>query len=179
MAADAGRSPPARVFVSHSPEATEALGAALGAGLGAGAIVTLDGELGSGKTCFVRGLARGLGVVERVQSPTYALMHSYPGRLELYHFDAWMEGRERAFLLDGGLEWMQAGGVSVIEWGSRVSECLPRPLLALAFEHRGPEERRIAITVDVRAGLEGSAGARALTDLVAGLAAPAGLEEVS
>jgi tRNA threonylcarbamoyladenosine biosynthesis protein TsaE len=178
MAAESDPRRIARTFVSRSPAATEALGAALGAGLQAGSVVTLDGELGSGKTCFVRGLARGLGVTERVQSPTYALMHNYSGRLELYHFDAWMEGRERAFLLDGGLEWMQAGGVSVIEWGNRVEECLPRPLLALAFAHRGPDEREIRVVLEDRLGAESSPAARALSELVLRLAPPSGIEEV-
>jgi tRNA threonylcarbamoyladenosine biosynthesis protein TsaE len=177
MAAESDRRTLRRRFLSRSPRATEELGRALGEKLRAGSVVILDGELGSGKTCFVRGLARGLGVVERVQSPTYALMHTYPGRLELFHFDAWMEGRERAFLLDGGLEWMQAGGVSVVEWGSRVSECLPRPLLALAFEHKGPSEREIAIDVVEQSGSERSSEGRALLEVVTELALPAGIEE--
>jgi len=177
MAADVERHGRARRFLSHSPQATEELGRVVGSVLGAGSIVILDGELGSGKTCFVRGLARGLGVAERVQSPTYALMHTYPGRLELFHFDAWMEGRERAFLLDGGLEWMQAGGVSVIEWGSRVRECLPRPLLALTFEHRGESTRAITLEVDDRGGSELSEYARSLWSLVAKLDLPHGVEE--
>jgi tRNA threonylcarbamoyladenosine biosynthesis protein TsaE len=175
MAAEAAR---ARTFLSRSEAATEALGERIGASVRAGTVVTLDGELGSGKTCFVRGLARGLGVTERVNSPTYALMHTYPGRLELYHFDAWMEGRERAFLMDGGLEWMQSGGVAVIEWGNRVAEFLPRPLLALAFEHRGANERRISVRVIEREGASDSAETTELARLVDGLAAPDGAEEI-
>jgi tRNA threonylcarbamoyladenosine biosynthesis protein TsaE len=177
MAAEIESNGRARRFVSHAPQATEELGRVVGSLLGAGSIVILDGELGSGKTCFVRGLARGLGVTERVQSPTYALMHTYPGRLELFHFDAWMEGRERAFLLDGGLEWMQSGGVSVIEWGSRVRECLPRPLLALTFEHRGESARAITIGVDDRGGSALSESARLLWNLIAKLELPEGVEE--
>jgi tRNA threonylcarbamoyladenosine biosynthesis protein TsaE len=168
----------ARRFLSRDPEGTQALGAQLGRALEAGAILTLDGELGSGKTCFVRGLARGLGVEGGVQSPTYALMQSYSGRVELYHFDAWMERRERAYLLDGGLEWMHAGGVSVIEWGSRVLECLPRPLLALAFEHRGASERAIEIGVLDREAREESPAARELERIVRELALPPQLEEL-
>jgi tRNA threonylcarbamoyladenosine biosynthesis protein TsaE len=167
----------ARRFLSRDPEGTEALGSALGRALEPGAVLTLDGELGSGKTCFVRGLAHGLGVEGDVQSPTYALMQSYPGRVELFHFDAWMERRERAYLLDGGLEWMHAGGVSVIEWGSRVLECLPRPLFALTFEHRGARERSIEIGVLDREGA-GSPAARALERVVRDLAVPTHVEEL-
>ena len=134
-----------RRFVSRSPAATEALGAALGRELEAGSVLALDGDLGSGKTCFVRGLARGLGIEAPVTSPSYALLQSYPGRLELHHLDAWMEGRERAFLLDGGLEWLHAGGVAAIEWGSRVEELLPEPRWSIRFEHRGESSRAIEI----------------------------------
>lgn len=132
-----------RRFLSRSPAATEALGAALGARLAPGSVLALEGDLGSGKTCFVRGLARGLEVEAAVSSPTFALLQSYPGRLELHHFDAWMEGRERAFLLDGGLEWLHAGGVAAIEWGERLGELLPVPRWSIRFEHRGPMERAI------------------------------------
>jgi tRNA threonylcarbamoyladenosine biosynthesis protein TsaE len=111
-------------------------------------VVALDGDLGSGKTCFVQGLAAGLEVPDPVTSPTYALLQSYSGRLELHHFDAYMEGRERALLQDGGLEWMHADGVAVIEWAERVADVLPRPRLAVRFDHVGPTERRIAIALD-------------------------------
>lgn len=140
----------ARTFVSRSPAATEALGASLGGALVPGAIVALDGDLGSGKTTFVRGLARGLDIADAVSSPTYALLQTYAGRLELYHFDAWMEGRERAFLLDGGLEWLHSGGVAVVEWAQRVEELLSEPRLHVAFEHRGPSERRVRVSIDGR-----------------------------
>lgn len=153
-----------RTFLSRSPDATRALGAALGRALFAGTVVALDGDLGSGKTCFVQGLAAGLDVQDPVTSPTYALLQSYPGRLELHHFDAYMEGRERALLQDGGLEWMHAGGVAVIEWAARVEDVLPRPRVGIQFEHVGPAERRIAIAV-----VGGGNGAERLAEIVAGI----------
>lgn len=142
-----------RRFRSRSPAATERLGEELGRRLPPGALVALDGELGAGKTCLVRGLARGLGVTERVTSPTYALLQTYPGRLELAHLDAWMEGRERAFLLDGGLEWITgagSSGVTVIEWASRVLDVLPPERLRIELAHAGPEERRVRLWVEGR-----------------------------
>lgn len=139
-----------------------------------GALVGLDGELGSGKTCFVRGLARGLGVVDRVSSPTYALLQSYRGRVELLHFDAWMEGRERAFLLDGGLEGLDSGAVAVVEWAVRVADMLPPVRLRFALAHEGAHERSIAARVE-------GAGARAaeLERVLAELRPPAGVREDS
>jgi len=137
-----------RAFLSRSSAATRALGAALGERLPPDSVVALAGELGAGKTCFVQGLAAGLGVREPVTSPSYALLQSYAGRLELHHLDAWMEGRERSFLLDGGLECLRDGGVAAIEWADRVRELLPLPLLWVRLEHAGPGERALALAVE-------------------------------
>jgi tRNA threonylcarbamoyladenosine biosynthesis protein TsaE len=137
-----------RTFLSRSPAATRSLGENLGRLLPPGSVVALDGDLGSGKTCFVQGLAAGLGVPDPVTSPTYALMQSYAGRLELHHFDAYMEGRERALLQDGGLEWMHSGGVAAIEWARRVADVLPLPRVWIRFEHLGTSERRLAVTIE-------------------------------
>lgn len=156
-------------FLCDSPEASEAVACSLGARLRAGDVLALDGELGSGKTAFVRGLARGLGVEEPVSSPTYVLMNVYSGRLELYHFDAWMEGREEAFLADGGAEWLRAGGVAAVEWAERVAPWLPLPRLSVRMAHVGPSTRRIEI--EVLPDAEGRDGG--LGSLLAGLQAPA------
>lgn len=145
-----------RVFDCTSPEATSDLARALGRAVSPGVVIALDGELGSGKTHFVRGLARGLEVTDPVSSPTYTLQHAYRGRLDLYHFDAWMQGREQAFLLDGGAEWFDAGGVCVIEWAERVRELLPTPRIAVLLEHRGPSTRRLRLSVVTAAGAGGA-----------------------
>jgi tRNA threonylcarbamoyladenosine biosynthesis protein TsaE len=139
-------------WTSRSEAETEALGEALGSALFGGALVLLDGELGAGKTCFARGVARGLDVRDEISSPTYALMQSYAGRLVLLHLDAWMEGRERAFLRDGGLEELDARSVALVEWGDRVADVLPAPRLRVRFEHSGPRARTI------RARIEGAIG---------------------
>ena len=149
--------------------ATEALGAALGRGLPAGSVVALSGELGSGKTALVRGLARGLGVEDEVASPTYTLMHAYAGRVPLYHFDAWLEGREKALLADGGDEWLGGDGVAVVEWAERVRAWLPGVRLEVTLEHRGADRR------GVRVEALGCPPEAPLARLVAALAPPAGL----
>ena len=163
-----------RRFVSRSPEASEALGRWLGERLGAGAVLALDGELGSGKTTFVRALARGLGVSGPVTSPTYALLQTYPGRLELAHFDAWMERRERSFLSEGGWEWLGAEGVAVVEWAARVADWLPPERLAIEFAHRAAEERSLRLSV-----LGEGPRARALAEIVAAIPPLEGLQESS
>lgn len=136
-----------RAFQSTSPEATVALGRALGAGLFPGAVVALVGELGGGKTTLVRGLAAGLGVRDAVTSPSFTLMHEYEGPVPLFHFDAWMAGRETGFLEDGGADYLGGDGVAVVEWADRIEALLPRPYLRVTLAHRSPAERRLELAV--------------------------------
>jgi tRNA threonylcarbamoyladenosine biosynthesis protein TsaE len=149
---------PTLAIPTHSAEETEALGERLGRAIDSSALIALDGDLGAGKTCFVRGLARGLGVVDPVSSPTYALLQSYEGRLPFHHLDAWMEGRERAFLLDGGLEWIAARGVTVIEWAERVADLLPPTRISVRIERSGADERVVHVRLVGDAGQDGPLG---------------------
>ena len=98
------------VFASRSARTTEALGEALGRALFPGALVALVGELGAGKTTLVRGLARGLGIVQPVSSPTFTRMRLLYGRLALHHFDAWRSGS--AALFAEGTELLAGEGVA-------------------------------------------------------------------
>lgn len=166
-------------FVSTAPGVTEALGETLGALAPPGLVVALDGELGAGKTCFARGFARGLGVRGAVTSPTFTLLHEHePGErgIPLYHFDAWMAGREASFLEDGGAEMLGGGGVALVEWARRVEAWLPEPRLALELAHLGadrPEARGVVLAL-VGAGADELGGALGLPGALAGLG---GLEE--
>lgn len=165
-----------RAFVTVSAEATVALAAGLGARLPRGSVLALHGDLGAGKTTFVRGLAEGLGLDEPVTSPTFTLMHRYgeDGRgRRLDHFDAWMEGRERAFLADGGGEALVGADVAAIEWAGRVAEWLPPERLDVALGHSGPEERTVRFTVQGDGPL-----AEALEHALAGVATPPEAREV-
>jgi tRNA threonylcarbamoyladenosine biosynthesis protein TsaE len=138
-----------RTLHSASAAATEALGAALGELLAPGTLLLLDGELGAGKTCLVRGLARGLGVRERISSPTYALMQSYAARHgPFHHLDAWMEGRERSLLAEGGAELLCAPAISAIEWAARVEDQLPPERLRIAIEELDMQSRRLHLEVE-------------------------------
>ncbi|MAB79225.1 MAG: tRNA (adenosine(37)-N6)-threonylcarbamoyltransferase complex ATPase subunit type 1 TsaE [Planctomycetes bacterium] len=134
-------------FASPSVAVTEAVGERIGAELGAGCLISLVGELGSGKTALVRGLALGLGIHQPVGSPSFTLMNEYEGRVPLYHFDAWMRGREAALLGEGAGEFLDGVGVAAVEWGDRVAQFLPTPHLELCLWHRGPTERRLAVRV--------------------------------
>jgi tRNA threonylcarbamoyladenosine biosynthesis protein TsaE len=135
----------ALVFDSESAERTEALAARLARELRPGDVVALSGELGAGKTCFVRGLARGLGLASRVTSPTFTLMHTYAGTPPLHHLDAWMQGRGEAFLSDGGAEWLASDGIAAVEWAERVAEWLPAARFDVRLEHAGNDRRRVSV----------------------------------
>jgi tRNA threonylcarbamoyladenosine biosynthesis protein TsaE len=166
-------------LLSVSVEATEALAEQLGRRLAPDMVIALDGDLGTGKTAFTRGLARGLQVEDPVSSPTYTLMHSYPGRLELYHFDAWMEGREAAFLDGGGAEWFRAGGVAVVEWADRVLAWLPAERLEVRLSHRGrPEvDEEGNVAPDAGRGIQLRALGPLHAALLEGLSLPQGVLE--
>jgi tRNA threonylcarbamoyladenosine biosynthesis protein TsaE len=129
---------------TNSPEATQAVGRRLGQVLQAGDFLALSGTLGAGKTCFVQGLALGLGVHGRVASPTFILMRAHPGPVSLFHADAYRldSGEE---LLDIGLdEWLSAGVVA-LEWADRATEALPADHLALRIENSG-DRRHLHLT---------------------------------
>ncbi|MBI4675489.1 MAG: tRNA (adenosine(37)-N6)-threonylcarbamoyltransferase complex ATPase subunit type 1 TsaE [Chloroflexi bacterium] len=131
---------------SESVETTQALGAALAAQLVPGDVIALQGELGTGKTNFVQGLARGLGITEDVNSPTFILANEYPdGRLPLYHVDAYrLENASQA--RDFGLDdYLNDDGVTVIEWAERVRDALPQDVLWIEFEYLGENERRLVL----------------------------------
>lgn len=138
-------------FTSRSPEDTQAIGECLGARLEAGDVVACIGELGAGKTCFLQGLARGLGVEADVTSPTFVLVNQYRGRLPLYHVDAYRT-ESLTELVDLGLEEMLHGdGVTVIEWADKLLPLLPSSTITVTITGLGDEPRRIVIDRPARA----------------------------
>jgi len=129
---------------SGSPEATRVLGERLGELLRPGDVVALMGELGAGKTCFVQGVARGLGIAAKVTSPTFVLIREYEGRLPLYHFDAYRLGGPEEFRELGSEEYFDASGVSVIEWAECVAAALPEDRLEVELLRvPGEEDARL------------------------------------
>jgi tRNA threonylcarbamoyladenosine biosynthesis protein TsaE len=162
---------------SCAPETTEAFGEGLGRALVPGALVALVGELGSGKTTLVRGLARGLGVEAAVASPTFTRMRSLEGRLALHHFDAWRAGGEALF--EEGGELLAGAGVAVVEWADRVSAHLPLPRIEIELAHVAPDERELRARIlppDRGSGPAAAALADALGAALRAAAATPGLE---
>ena len=133
----------------ESPASTERLGRALGRLLADGDLVLLSGELGAGKTRFVKGLAAGFGAARReeVVSPTFLRVEQYgtpPRRLR--HIDAYRMGGGADLESLGLSDLVGPGGATVVEWPERVEEALPRDGVRIAFEHRGPRSRRLLLT---------------------------------
>ncbi|MBQ6832293.1 MAG: tRNA (adenosine(37)-N6)-threonylcarbamoyltransferase complex ATPase subunit type 1 TsaE [Oscillospiraceae bacterium] len=134
------------IFVTNSPEETEALGMRLAAKLRPGTVIAYQGDLGAGKTAFTRGLARGLGADEPVTSPTYTIVNEYlSGRMPLFHFDMYRL-RSADDLFDIGWEdYLERGGVCAVEWSENVADALESPVQVL-IEKTGDTTRTVTIT---------------------------------
>lgn len=136
---------PRAEITSTSPEQTQDAGERLGRGLGPGAVVALTGELGAGKTCFIQGLVRGLGVASRATSPTFVLINQYRGRLPVYHVDAYRTDSLTELIDLGLLELMGGEGVTVIEWADKLRSLLPSEAIHIRIEGVGDEPRVLTI----------------------------------
>ena len=135
-----------RKVVSKSPEETQALAAALAAELKNGAVLALHGELGSGKTCFVQGLARALGVRQPVTSPTFTIVNEYRGRCPLVHMDLYRISDPDELLSIDFEDYLNSEGITVIEWAERSGNWLPDNTMHIYFE-TGPDLNQHAITM--------------------------------
>ncbi|MDD7401963.1 MAG: tRNA (adenosine(37)-N6)-threonylcarbamoyltransferase complex ATPase subunit type 1 TsaE [Eubacteriales bacterium] len=131
-------------YFSHSPADTEAWAASLAPCLQAGDLIPLYGDLGAGKTCFARGLARGLGVMGQVASPSFTYLREHPagqiGRPALYHFDCYRFHSAEDWYDLGFADYLDSDGVVLIEWPSRVLDVLPSPDLVISLT-RGEEDQ--------------------------------------
>lgn len=128
---------------TRSAEETRAAGERLGRTLGPGDVVALTGDLGAGKTCFVQGLARGLGATTWPTSPTFVLVNEYRANLPIHHVDAYRVGSP-AEMIDIGLsELIDGDGVTVIEWADKITALLPDRAIHVAIDGVGDEARTI------------------------------------
>ncbi len=133
-------------ILSSSPEETLEFAKKIRRILRPGAILCLTGELGAGKTTFVKGIASCAGdLSEReVSSPTFSYLHIYPGEVPIYHFDLYRLKSAEEFSALGFDEYLNAGGICCIEWAERIESLLPKHALFLSFTHVEEEKRKIA-----------------------------------
>ncbi|HEY8584281.1 MAG TPA: tRNA (adenosine(37)-N6)-threonylcarbamoyltransferase complex ATPase subunit type 1 TsaE [Capillimicrobium sp.] len=130
-----------------SAEETEALAAEIAEGLVGGEVILLTGGIGSGKTVFAKGVARGLGIEEIVVSPSFLLQRTYEGRLELDHFDLYRLTEASEVDELGIDEFADAGAVVVVEWADRFEDPLAPPFLRVAMDlGEGEDDRRLVLT---------------------------------
>jgi len=131
--------------ISRSPGETREVAARLAETLAPGDVIALKGELGSGKTCFVQGLARGLGVGMLVNSPSFTIVKEYEGRIPLYHFDVYRLSGSGGLNGIGCEEYFYGGGVTAIEWADKIEEMLPPGTTTVSLTILGEKEREIVI----------------------------------
>ncbi|WP_078543040.1 tRNA (adenosine(37)-N6)-threonylcarbamoyltransferase complex ATPase subunit type 1 TsaE [Litchfieldia alkalitelluris] len=129
------------VFKTNSSDETLEFSQRLGELLKPGDVITLEGDLGAGKTTFTKGLAKGLGITRNVNSPTFTIIKEYKGRLPLYHMDVYRLAESEEDL--GFDEYFEGEGVSVVEWAELIKEYLPESRLVITITHQGDSTRQI------------------------------------
>ncbi len=138
------------VYETNSPEETYEIGRRMGADATPGTIITLDGDLGAGKTLFTKGFAEGLGVTEPVNSPTFTILQEYhDGRIPLFHFDVYRIGDPGEMDEVGFDDYVYGDGATLIEWSKLIDELIPREAVRITIERdalRGDDYRKITIT---------------------------------
>jgi len=129
--------------LTFSPEETERLGFELGMSINEPVVIALRGDLGVGKTVFARGIAKGLGVDERISSPSFVIMKNYKGRLPVYHIDLYrvFSPEDVPFIED----IMNSGGVVIIEWAERILDVLPEKRIDVRIEIARENRRQVWI----------------------------------
>ena len=134
-------------LLSHSPEDTEDIGARLAEQLEPGAVVAFTGDLGAGKTAFTRGLARGLGIPDRITSPTFTIVNEYEGgRLPLFHFDMYRLGSADELFDIGWEDYLARGGVCAVEWSENIADALEEDAVRVDIR-RGASDQERVITI--------------------------------
>jgi len=135
----------ATVILSHSPEETRSIGKGIGEKSFAGTVIALCGDLGSGKTTLVQGIAEGLAVKSFVTSPTFVIINQYNGNLPLYHIDTYrLRSSEDMYEL-GYEEFFYGDGITAIEWAHKIEELLPEEYLRIELTYVGESERQIVL----------------------------------
>ena len=136
-----------KTFITNSPEETEAVALKLSEVLCGGEVIAFRGDLGAGKTCFTRGLAKGLGYNGNVTSPTFAIVNEYlAGKFNIYHYDMYrIEGWEDLYST-GFFDYKDLGGIIVAEWSENIEGALDNDTIYVLIDKLGDNQRKITIS---------------------------------
>ena len=133
-------------YITNSPEETEEVAKEFAKSLNGGEVIAYRGNLGMGKTCFTRGLAKGLGYDGYVTSPTFALINEYlGGRLNIYHFDMYRISSWDELYSSGFFEYIEQGGIVACEWSENIENALPQNTIYVELEALDENQRKITI----------------------------------
>ena len=132
-------------IITHSERETEEAGAAFAAGIPDGTVVAMYGELGAGKTAFVRGIAQGMGLDCRVNSPTFTIVNEYLGARTLLHFNMYRLGSADELWDIGWDDYLSRGAVCAVEWSENVADAFTGDEITVRFEKLSDTDRRITI----------------------------------
>lgn len=138
-----GRMPNSVAITLNSPEATFRLGRLFGELALSGDVISLEGDLGAGKTLLTQGIGKGLGVPDTcyITSPTFGLVHEYPGRLPLFHIDLYRLASEEEIEAAGIIDFLYESGVTVVEWAARLGFLMPAERLDVVLSITGATTR--------------------------------------
>lgn len=134
-----------KIFTSNSEADTEAIGAEFARDLPKGSVIAMYGDLGAGKTAFVRGMARGLGLNAHVNSPTFTIVNEYPGERELIHFDMYRLSSSDELFDIGWEDYLARGAICAVEWSENVSDAFFGDEIKVTIEKTGDASRKITI----------------------------------
>jgi len=134
-------------IISASPDETHSVGKKIASCLLKGSVVALQGDLGSGKTALTKGIALGLGITDKITSPTYTIINEYSceNSPTLYHIDAYRLSGDKDFEDIGGADILNSGGISIIEWSGLVPKSIPQDSINISIEITGETSRLIKI----------------------------------
>ncbi|CDZ24390.1 hypothetical protein CCDG5_1276 [[Clostridium] cellulosi] len=136
-------------IITHSVEETEKAGQEFAKSLKPNDVIAFFGGLGMGKTAFIRGIARGLGITDPVSSPTFAIVHEYRGKIPLYHFDMYRITSWDDLESTGFYDYLESGGICAIEWSENIEEALPDNTIYIEItrDAQGNDDNTRVITI--------------------------------
>ena len=134
-----------KVYISESEKDTEKIGRSFAQSLKGGEVIAMFGDLGAGKTAFVRGLAKGLGIDAKVSSPTFTIVNEYPGEIDLIHFDMYRLSSADELFDIGWEDYLARGAVCAVEWSENVTDAFFGDEIKVIIEKTGDNSRKIEI----------------------------------